>query len=79
MLMISQARESSPKIELQGWSHTSVSRAAHLAYTKPGSHLLNSIHQAWRHIPVVPALGRWRQEDEKFKIIFSYIASLRPT
>ena len=26
----------------------------------------------WRHTP-----GRWRQEDEKFRIIFSYIVGLR--
>jgi hypothetical protein len=27
----------------------------------------------------VPALGHWRQDDQKSKVIFNYIASLKPT
>lgn len=26
----------------------------------------------WQCIPVVTALGRWRQEDQKFRFILSY-------
>jgi hypothetical protein len=26
---------------------------------------------------VIPRLGRWRQEDQKFKVNLSYIVSLR--
>jgi hypothetical protein len=28
-------------------------------------------------MPVIPAFGRWRQEDYNFKIIFNNIVSLR--
>lgn len=46
-------------------------------------------HEAWVQLPilhknealwctlVIPALGRWRQEEQKFKIILGYIANLR--
>lgn len=27
--------------------------------------------------PVFSVLGRWRQEDQRFKVILGYIASLR--
>ena len=27
----------------------------------------NSKYQAWWHVPVIPALGRWRQEDHEFE------------
>lgn len=28
--------------------------------------------------PVIPALGRWRQKDQKFKIIPTYTVNFRP-
>lgn len=28
------------------------------------------------HLPAFPALGRWRQKDQKFKVFFSYIMTL---
>lgn len=33
--------------------------------------------QAWRHIPVFPALGRGKQEDEEFKVILGYEVNLK--
>ena len=33
----------------------------------------------WHYADVIPALGRGRQEDQKFKVILSYIGSLRLT
>jgi hypothetical protein len=33
----------------------------------------------WWHRTVIPALGRQRQEDQKFKVIFDYLMSIRPT
>jgi hypothetical protein len=32
----------------------------------------------WWHTPVIPGFGRWRQEDQEFKIILRYIESSRP-
>lgn len=34
--------------------------------------------QTWWHMPVIPALGRWKKEDQEFKFILSYILNLRP-
>jgi hypothetical protein len=31
----------------------------------------------WRHMPVVPVLRRWGQENQMFKDIFSYTTSLK--
>lgn len=31
----------------------------------------------WEHIPVTPAVGRWKQEDQELKIRLCYITSLR--
>lgn len=50
---------------------------------------LSSIHQAlgsspihtnqeWWHTPIISALGRQRQDNQKFKAILGYILSLRP-
>ena len=30
------------------------------------------------HTPVIPVFGRWKQEDQEFKVILSYRASSRP-
>lgn len=30
------------------------------------------------HIPTIPALGRWSQENQEFEVIPRYIASMRP-
>lgn len=27
--------------------------------------------------PIIPSLGRWRQEDQKIRVFFIYIVSLR--
>lgn len=40
-------------------------------------HSSRSINWTWWLRPVILALGRWRQEDEEFKIIYSYIMSLK--
>jgi hypothetical protein len=37
------------------------------------------INWAWWYMSVIPALKRLRQEDQRFKAILDYIASLRPT
>lgn len=37
--------------------------------------LLGVVVYTW---PVIPALGRWKQEDQKFKASFSYRVSSRP-
>lgn len=29
-------------------------------------------------MPVMPALWVWEQENQKFKVIFDYVASFRP-
>jgi hypothetical protein len=31
----------------------------------------------WWWVPVLPALGRWRQEDQEFKVNLSFIVSLK--
>jgi hypothetical protein len=36
--------------------------------------ILASIRQACWHISIIPALGRLRQEDHKFKVTSGYIA-----
>ena len=33
--------------------------------------------QTWWSTPVVLALGRWRQENQEFKVILGYIANSR--
>lgn len=30
-------------------------------------------------IPIMLALGRWKQGNQKFKVIIGYVASLKPT
>lgn len=32
----------------------------------------------WWWAPVIIAFGRWRQEDQEFKIILGYLESWRP-
>lgn len=39
----------------------------------PGFDLQNCIDWTGRPMPVIPALGRKKQEEQKFKVIFSYI------
>jgi hypothetical protein len=33
---------------------------------------------AWWGTPVLPVLGRWRQEEQEFKVILGYIVSSCP-
>lgn len=39
------------------------------------THQLNKLIKEWGvvHTPVIPVLGRWRQEDQEFKVILCYI------
>lgn len=39
----------------------------------PAPHILGMMEQ-----PIIPTLRRWTQEDQEFKVICGYIASLRP-
>lgn len=32
-----------------------------------------SINWAWWHMPIIPALVRWKQEDQELKVIFGAI------
>lgn len=34
------------------------------------------IQRGWWHMSRIPALGRWRWENQEFKGIFSYLVSL---
>lgn len=34
--------------------------------------------QMWQHIPVIPSLGRWRQDNEEFKANLCHTASSKP-
>lgn len=36
---------------------------------------LAGIHSTNKTMPIVPELGRWRQEGQKFKVILTYIAN----
>jgi hypothetical protein len=36
------------------------------------------ISQAWWHLPVIPVLGRWRQEGQKLEVILDYVVNFRP-
>lgn len=37
------------------------------------------IGQSWWHMPTVAALGWWRPEDEKFKVILIYVCNISRT
>lgn len=39
---------------------------------------LKWIVSSWRYEPVIPALGRSRQENREFKVVVGYIVRLRP-
>jgi hypothetical protein len=60
------------------WRCISVGRE--LAWHAQSPELVPSIThiQAWRHISEDQALGRWRQEDYKFKVTFSCVTASRP-
>lgn len=49
-------------------SHYSPALCGHNLYSKGPPRC-----QAWRCLPVSPALGRWRQEDQEFKGIFVFL------
>ena len=59
------------------WARMSVSwESAYLAGISPGfspQHLGMVVHT------VIPALGRWRQEDQKFQVILVYTKNLEST
>lgn len=51
---------------------------AFLAYIKPwvqvsAPHELNMVG-----MPVIPTLGKWKQDERKFKVIFRYEVHLKP-
>jgi hypothetical protein len=39
----------------------------------PTAYLLENSSQVWWYTHIIPALGRWRQEDHKFKANLGYI------
>lgn len=39
---------------------------------------INCINWVWEYMPILPTLGKWRKENQMFKVIFEYIVSLRP-
>lgn len=62
------------------WSHEGVVGAggkAQLAACSP-PWTRRHIDKAGGHVSVSPALGKERQEHLEFKVIFSYVANLRP-
>lgn len=42
-----------------------------------GLRMQHYINQAWWCTHIILALGRWRQQDHKFKVVLGYIPSLR--
>lgn len=40
----------------------------------PTPFILKSIHHMWQYIPVISALGTWKQEDQELKVICGYVA-----
>lgn len=43
----------------------------------PGFNVEYHINEAWQHMPIIPTLRKWRQEDQEFNIIFNYIVTLK--
>ena len=43
----------------------------------PGFNVEYHINEAWQDMPIIPALRKWRQEDEEFNVIFNYIVTLK--
>lgn len=44
----------------------------------PGPNPQHHTKQAWQYVSVIPALGQWKHEDQKFKIIFGCKVNLKP-
>ena len=36
-----------------------------------------ALHKLWLNVPLIPALGRWRQEDQEFKVTLGYMVTFR--
>lgn len=43
----------------------------------PGVNVGYHINEAWQHMPIIPALRKWRQEDEESNIVSNYIVTLK--
>lgn len=41
-------------------------------------HILNKATQTHLCTPVAPALGRWRKQNQKFKVMLGYLTRLKP-
>lgn len=44
-----------------------------------GSIPISCRNWVWEYTPIVSAPGKWRKENHKFKVIFDYVVSLRPS
>lgn len=49
----------------------------YLGQEKPMSHS-DSNEENKSYVPVISATGKWRQEDQKYKVILGYTASSKP-
>lgn len=54
----------------------------HMAIPLPSMQLVSlykeeRASQAWWHLSIIPVPGRWRHEDQEFKVTFSYMVSMR--
>lgn len=41
----------------------------------PGVNVGYHVNEAWQHMPIIPALGKWRQEE--FNVVSNYIVTLK--
>lgn len=61
-----------------GWVYNSDAKVLASNVQGPGFDPQHYITQAWWHMLVFSTLRRYSQEDQKFKVILRYIATLRP-
>lgn len=65
------------ELKPEGWGGVAEGLECFLASGGPELDSLLYVSWAWWHRPEVPACNRWMQEDQKLKIGFSYLGSLR--